>query len=309
MSVQFDNIIKKRKDLIREREYINNERLEKLYATDNEYKILKDTLDNLESQGIDAIIKGEELGQIESQLFLQKHKIAEYISNNTTINTSKYICEKCHDTGFANGKICECIIQEMNENIVSIQSKTPAYSFSNNIKKLLSGTSQEKTMLEIYTTFEKYAKLFPNISKKNILLMGGCGVGKSGAIVTLTNKLIETGHDAIYLNAFDLHNIFLKYHIAPFDQKEGILESLLNCEFLAIDDLGTEPIFKNVTLEYLYLLLEQRLNTNLATAVVTNLSIDSLLDRYGDRITSRISNKRITYIQYINNGNDLRWKK
>ena len=72
-----------------------------------------------------------------------------------------------------------------------------------------------------------------------------------------------------------------------------------------IDDLGTEPVLKNVTLEYLYLILNERLTSNKATVITTNLDLNGIINRYGERIYSRITNKSNTFVCRFT-GADLR---
>ena len=60
-----------------------------------------------------------------------------------------------------------------------------------------------------------------------------------------------------------------------------------------IDDLGTEPILKNITKEYLYNLINVRQVNNKPTFITTNLSLDNILERYDDRIFSRLGNKNL----------------
>ena len=74
---------------------------------------------------------------------------------------------------------------------------------------------------------------------------------------------------------------------------------------LIVDDLGTEPIFKNVTKEYLYLLLSERSRLNKLTVISTNLGPQELMNRYNERIFSRLFNKRES-LNYQINGKDIR---
>ena len=77
---------------------------------------------------------------------------------------------------------------------------------------------------------------------------------------------------------------------------------------MVIDDLGAEPIYKNVTLEYLLLILSERLAKNMPYIITTNLSQEQILDRYGDRILSRLNDKKHGVNIEIK-GEDLRRKR
>ena len=102
-----------------------------------------------------------------------------------------------------------------------------------------------------------------------------------------------------------MNNLFLKYHCAPLEEKDNVLEKILECDLLLIDDLGTENILKNVTNEYLYLIINQRLETNKNTIITTNLNADDLKNLYDERIVSRLANKQ-TCITAVLPGSDLR---
>ena len=64
-----------------------------------------------------------------------------------------------------------------------------------------------------------------------------------------------------------------------------------NSEVLIIDDLGTETLTKNVTVEYFYRLIELRKSKS--TFFATNLipKDEIVRDKYTDRISSRLFNK------------------
>ena len=63
-------------------------------------------------------------------------------------------------------------------------------------------------------------------------------------------------------------------------------------EVLMIDDLGSEPLMQNVTVEQLFNLLNERQNRNLATVISTNLDMAKFRERYTERIASRLRDSR-----------------
>jgi DNA replication protein DnaC len=60
--------------------------------------------------------------------------------------------------------------------------------------------------------------------------------------------------------------------------------------------------------EYLYLILNERMLNNLSTIITTNLEPGEILTNYGERIFSRLVNKK-TSICINLDGEDLRLKK
>ena len=72
------------------------------------------------------------------------------------------------------------------------------------------------------------------------------------------------------------------------------MKLMMTAEVLVIDDLGTEPIMENITVEYLFLLLNERRANALPTLVATNLTLDELKARYSERISSRLLDRSTT---------------
>ena len=64
-----------------------------------------------------------------------------------------------------------------------------------------------------------------------------------------------------------------------------------------------EPNIKNVTIEYLIVLLSERVNKH--TIIATNLSPIEIQNKYGDRVFSRLTNKETNKLLYLD-GDDLR---
>ena len=85
-------------------------------------------------------------------------------------------------------------------------------------------------------------------------------------------------------------------------------EVLSNSDLLIIDDLGTENLFKNVTVEYLLSLISSRLERNKHFIITTNLTAKELLDRYNERFLSRLSDKTKTLFLPFNT-EDVRRRK
>ena len=84
------------------------------------------------------------------------------------------------------------------------------------------------------------------------------------------------------------------------------MESFLNCDALIIDDLGTEPMLKNITQEYLYNIINLRQINKKATLISTNLIPEQLVLRYSLRTMSRLNNKQLSKLYYFNTAVDKR---
>lgn len=211
----------------------------------------------------------------------------------------KFHCKNCNDTGKNN---CKCKTEIKNKILLKkagIEGELESFENAKSVSK------ETDKALEI---LKKFAEKFPNVAKKNIFISGETGVGKTYMTSCLANELIKKGVYIYITTAFNLNNIFVQYCKARDEEKQSILGPLIESEVLFIDDLGTEPILNNITLNYLYLVLNERTVGNKSTIINSNLGPDGIIDRYGERIFSRIFNQRIGLAIKLE-GEDLRIKK
>ena len=220
---------------------------------------------------------------------------------------SCYFCTKCNDKGsLDNGTNCSCLTQiyyQLSRELSGV-IELPHFTFADNQVATLNCV-QKDNLTKLYTSMNKFTANFPNTAYNNILLIGQVGVGKSCLLSAVANDIIMRGFSVQYLSAFALSNLFLKYHTSDAKTRHQYLDSLLTADLLIIDDLGTEPILKNITLEYLDCVLDERVRKH--TMISTNLSVADLNARYKERIVSRLTNNKTNVIQL--NGTDLRIKK
>ncbi len=107
--------------------------------------------------------------------------------------------------------------------------------------------------------------------------------------------LMQKGMSAVTVTAFDLVRRALDYH-TQFSIENYIdrFTPMLDCDVLVIDDLGKENMLKNVTLEYLYAVVNERWLNKKNTIITSNLAPDAILARYGEAITSRLLDKNLS---------------
>lgn len=216
-----------------------------------------------------------------------------------------YSCKKCGDTGLVGEDFCDCYYKKLNKAIINnLGIKVDnSHTFSNANFKLFQEPEKIKT---IYTKIENWCNSLQITEYKTILISGTTGVGKTYLIDCVCNNLIEKNVVVNYYTAFALSDLFLKYRTSFAEKGSGLLDDVLNCDVLIIDDLGSEPNFKNNE-EYFYLLFNERLVKNKFTVITTNLLPAQLMDRYGERTFSRLRNKRTSTFIKIDNS-DLRIK-
>lgn len=223
-------------------------------------------------------------------------KQLDEIKQKNGVSEIKYHCPKCKDSGKINGQYCTCLKKEISnillkesgfENLNSFDDA----KFSNETTKLL---------------YDKMKQWCHGDFKKNIITIGGqTGVGKTYLTKCMANELIELGKVVKMVTAYSLNQDFQE---AYKKKNDSILEKYFDVDVLFIDDLGTEPIYNNVTENYVYILINERRIRKLPTIITTNLTIDEIGAKYSERILSRLCDKKSS-INIFLNGDDIRIKK
>ena len=237
----------------------------------------------------------------------EKNKVLVSMKMKESDLKPKYSCKICSDSGFVNGRPCECYKKRKNIELIKAfgLSANKDCSFKNFDTKICKNEKQAENLKKIAEILEKWAEKYPNNTKNNIVIVGKTGVGKTHLTSCLANELLEKDVSVCFITAFDLNESFLKYHTSFDKTKYSWIEPFIEADVLFIDDLGTEPILKNVTKNYFYLVLSERERFGRPVIITTNLMLDELNNRYDERICSRLCNKRNSNLIFID-GDDLR---
>lgn len=278
----------------------------------NIYIKLNEKLFNLAK--IDGIKgKESEIDKLKSEIKgLEEKKSKVLISMGISENDFKpnYECKKCKDTGKIGDKDCTCFTKRIIEELVS--SSGLEMSELSDFKDFNSAIARSKehreTLEKLKNVLIKFVDKFGGTKILNIVLIGKTGVGKTFALECTANEIMKHGYSCCFFSAFGVNNELMKYHTCFDANKQSYLDVLLDPDLLVIDDLGSEPVFKNVTKEYLYLVLSERMLKHKSTLISTNLNQQEIIDRYGERVFSRIFNKSKSLVIKID-GTDLRLSK
>lgn len=225
-----------------------------------------------------------------------------------------YTCPLCRDEGYMyepSRHMCQCFEAELNrrmmENLGLNQQEPQTFerfdeSFFSSAPPQGGGPSQRQMMSYNRKVCLEYADSFPNTAKRDMLLMGHSGLGKTYLLQAIAHRVAQRGILPVYISAYRLIDIARK---AQFEGDEQAMEECLKAPLLLIDDMGTEPLFNNVTVTQFFNLINERQTAGLHTVLSTNLSWEEFSLRYTERIASRLLDTRHCQ-QLIFIGDDVR---
>jgi DNA replication protein DnaC len=284
---------------------IREQRLNEVYEKLPEVKALDDEM-RAAAFARGQIVKDiqarvKELASRKAALLTQNGYSADYLD-------AIYSCAGCKDTGYTGDTLktpCRCAMalnaREQEREYGMKPTDASFEQFDLNVFPEKSG--QRARMHKLMDITKKYVQAFPNNPRPNMLITGNAGLGKSYILECVANAVYARGYSVIRVNSNRFFELFRRRMF------EASLDSRINmfyrCDLLALDDLGVEPMLNNITAESLYDVLNQRLINKKASVIVSNLDANSILNRYGERVSSRLADKR-EFVYYNLEGEDIR---
>lgn len=223
-----------------------------------------------------------------------------------------YRCPLCRDTGYTGEPVremCSCMkearqrkMQTQNGLGVNDRETFEHFDLSLFSDQRAPGEkrSQRELMQRAREICEGWADAWPETTR-DMLLTGPSGLGKTFLMRSMTRRLCERGKDVLMVSAYQIFQTARASYAA--NQSEP--EELIRPAILMIDDLGSEPLMQNVTVEQLFLIINRRQELGRSTVISTNLSTEEFRARYTERIASRMMDSTRSRI-IILKGKDLR---
>lgn len=227
----------------------------------------------------------------DTKLLLDKCK-SEFDKTLSNLNLTeqdllpKYNCTKCNDTGYIGKAACKCLVTEIRNLLLTTSNIIDTNCTFDN----LTDSNAHNTAVI------KKAKEVSKSAKGNLLIIGNTGTGKTSLMLACANLAINLDKSVLFYTAYNLNSLFLESHLSDLKLKNDILNTLTDTDILIIDDLGTEIIYKNVTAEYLFAVINERIARGKQTFVSTNLTLLDIRDRYDERIFSRLVDQNCTFV-------------
>jgi len=261
------------------------------------------------------------LSQLQKELETMRNNRLDLMARHGVRETDfepHWSCSKCMDRGILkDGSHCSCFKQQLiNEayemsNLSGILEKENFKTFQLNLfspeTDSSEGVSQKENMLQILNECEGFAFNFDLPEEKNLLFFGPTGLGKTFMANCIAKALLDRGRIVIYQTAIKLISL-LEIHQFGKEGRETdpqTLDRLFSCDLLIIDDLGTE-LSNTFTNSQLFQIINTRQLEGRKTLISTNLPPSTLMERYDDRICSRIF-AHYNFVKFF--GKDVRWEK
>ena len=234
----------------------------------------------------------------------QKKEILQESGYPGDYTESVYRCKRCSDTGTVSvdggHKNCSCRVKLLAEKLkeaagippeeVFAEFDSSLYPAETDPAKYGISVSPRTQMEAVYKRCVRFAAQFTEKNINNMVFVGNSGLGKTFLGNCIMNELTDRGISCLYMPATSLFKPF-----APgFYGQERAAETAdfsLSCEFLLIDDLGSEKQTGARYGELLEILNTRALRgrTSLCkTVITTNLTPANLFSYYGERVASRI---------------------
>ncbi len=300
----------KRRELsIKTAEY--NANIEKLSSENPRFSEISRKISALGAKTAITALSGDmaALGMLQSEITSLSAE-REQILKSAGVSELKYDCAQCKDSGYINGKICDCIhsaakaimLESLSKDIPLDSCRFENFDLSYYPNTEIDGGNPRKRMTQILKLCREYAIKFDPKTSESLLFMGKTGLGKTHLTLSIVYELLNRGFNVIYGSAY---NLFSQMESEHFDKHTNIrYNEAVSCDLLCIDDLGGEfasPYIKSIV----YNLVNTRALSGKPTIINTNISMEQIAETYTPRVASRLMN--YTSKKFI--GNDIRQLK
>lgn len=250
-----------------------------------------------------------------SSLSLERAALLEQNGFEPDYLKMRYTCPICQDTGYVDNQRCICLKKAISEQLytqsnmrrllenVSFSDFSLDY-YAKDIINKATGQSAYDAAVTALDRSRNFVRCF-DTSAANLFLYGDTGVGKTFLSCCIARELLDSMHSVVYYSAFDLFEVFAHNTFSASEDIQGEYDFIFDCDLLIIDDLGTE-LTNNFVASQFFLCINERILRKKSTIISTNLDLGSFMERYSERVFSRVSSNYTMVKLY---GNDIRIQK
>lgn len=222
----------------------------------------------------------------------------------------EFVCPVCEDRGFIGTRLCTChrqLLKDLMRKEVSAFAPLDKCTFDNFELKYYGETPLENSIVpraraqKILDASMRYAQNF-GAESKSLVFRGATGLGKTHLSLAIANVVINRGYSVCYGTSQNICADLCAEMFGRNVELDYTKSRVLDYDLLIIDDLGCE-IDNQYNIAALYNIINSRCLAEKPTIISTNLEWDELLDKYDQRITSRL-NGDYTALEFF--GSDIR---
>ena len=168
-----------------------------------------------------------------------------------------YRCPVCRDTGYVGEPVhemCACLRRDVmlrlysSEGLQSLERenfRTFREEVFPDIPVEGHKSTQRGYAKKLRDYCERYADAFTPKGGSGILLCGRTGLGKTFLMNCIAERVLDRGFSVVMLSAYRLLEEMRRYQFEG--EGEETIRDVLSCDLLCIDDLGSEPMLRGVT--------------------------------------------------------------
>ncbi len=215
------------------------------------------------------------------------------ILKTANVSDITYCCPKCKDTGYVNGKICDCIhtaaknilIQNLSASLPLENCRFENFDLNYYPQRSDDGSNPRKYMTGVFKMCREYVINFDPQKSESLLFMGNTGLGKTHLTLAMVYELLNRGFNVIYGAAY---NLFSDMETEHFERRtNNAYNAAIDCDLLVIDDLGGEFVSPYIQ-SLFYNIINTRDLSGKPVIINTNLNMGEIAAKYTPRVASRL---------------------
>ncbi len=284
----------KQKEVLSHKKAVFEAAIQNLSQQNPEFYHINQRLSQLGASLAITAISGDtvSLAKMQDEMTELSHKRGDILSE-AGITDIKYNCDACRDTGYINGKICNCIHNSAKSLLIDSLSRSlpldccrfENFDLNYYPQKAEDGTSPRKYMTAVFKMCREYVINFNPNKSNSLLFMGNTGLGKTHLTLAIVYELLNHGFNVIYGAAY---NLFAEMESEHFDRHTNTAyNAAIDCDLLVIDDLGGEFVSPYIQ-SLFYNIINTRDLGGKPTIINTNLTMAEIASRYTPRVASRL---------------------